>query len=141
MHHPTDRIAHTTAFVTPVVEHWHEREIAQWVHPLKDRSDDRSQHERTPTTELHLARFLLIPTFSDSYSSMNSCFCESLRSRHIPPMIFPISHSLRSGLVALTCSHTLNRTTCQNTNTRKTYHILSSTSRVHPTQNKINSEF
>ena len=27
MHHPTDRIAHTTAFVTPVVEHWLEREI------------------------------------------------------------------------------------------------------------------
>ena len=22
MHHPTDRITHTTAFVTPVVEHW-----------------------------------------------------------------------------------------------------------------------
>ena len=22
MHHSTDRIAHTTAFVTPVVEHW-----------------------------------------------------------------------------------------------------------------------
>ena len=32
MHHPTDRIVHTTAFVTPVVEHWLEREIAQWVH-------------------------------------------------------------------------------------------------------------
>ena len=31
MHHPTDRIAHTTALVTPVVEHWLEREIAQWV--------------------------------------------------------------------------------------------------------------
>ena len=31
MHHPTDRIAHATAFVTPVVEHWLEREIAQWV--------------------------------------------------------------------------------------------------------------
>ena len=31
MHHPTDRIAHTTAFVTPVVEHWLEREIAEWV--------------------------------------------------------------------------------------------------------------
>ena len=26
MHHPTDRIAHTTAFVTPVVEHWLDRE-------------------------------------------------------------------------------------------------------------------
>ena len=32
MHHPTDRIAHTTAFVTPVVGHWLEREIAQWFH-------------------------------------------------------------------------------------------------------------
>ena len=28
MHHPTDRIAHTTAFVTPVAVHWLEREIA-----------------------------------------------------------------------------------------------------------------
>ena len=45
MHHPTDRITHTTAFVTPVVEHWLEREIAQWVHPMKERSDDPSHHE------------------------------------------------------------------------------------------------
>ena len=36
MHHPTDRIAHTTAFVTPVMEHWLEREIAQW----EDSSED-----------------------------------------------------------------------------------------------------
>ena len=28
MHHPTDRISHTMAFVTTVVEHWLEREIA-----------------------------------------------------------------------------------------------------------------
>ena len=27
MHHPTDRKTHTTAFVTPVVEHWLEREM------------------------------------------------------------------------------------------------------------------
>ena len=47
MHHPIDRIVHTTAFVTPVVEHWLEREIAQRVHPMKDRSDDPSHHERT----------------------------------------------------------------------------------------------
>ena len=47
MHHPTDRISHTTVFVTPVVEHWLEREIAQWVYPMKDRSDDPSHHERT----------------------------------------------------------------------------------------------
>ena len=30
----TDRITHTTAYVTPVVEHWLEREIAQWVHSM-----------------------------------------------------------------------------------------------------------
>ena len=42
-----DIIIHTTAFGTPVVEHWLERELAQWVHPTKDRSDDPSHHERT----------------------------------------------------------------------------------------------
>ena len=30
MHHPTDRITYTTAFVTPVVEHWLEQEIASF---------------------------------------------------------------------------------------------------------------
>ena len=47
MHHPTNRIAHITAFDTPVVEHWLEREIAQCVHGMKDRSDGPSHHERT----------------------------------------------------------------------------------------------
>ena len=47
MHHPTDRIAHTTAFVTLVVEHWLKLEIAQWFHPMKDRSDDPLHHGRT----------------------------------------------------------------------------------------------
>ena len=27
MHHPTDRIIHTMAFITPVVEHWLEENI------------------------------------------------------------------------------------------------------------------
>ena len=56
MLHPTDRIIHTTAFVTPVVEHWLEQEIAQWVHAMKDRSDDPSHHERTllPQSYSHL---------------------------------------------------------------------------------------
>ena len=39
IHHPTDRIAHTTVFVTPVVEH-----------PMKDRSDDPSHHN---AAEIH----------------------------------------------------------------------------------------
>ena len=29
LHHPTDKIAHSTAFVTPVVEDWLERECTQ----------------------------------------------------------------------------------------------------------------
>ena len=29
---PQYRIAHTIAFVTPVVEHWPEREVIRWVH-------------------------------------------------------------------------------------------------------------
>ena len=32
MHYPTDRIIHTRCFVTPVVEHWLEQDLAQWVH-------------------------------------------------------------------------------------------------------------
>ena len=48
MHYPTDRITHTTAFVTPVVEHWLEQEIALWVHSMKDRSDNhRTMSERS----------------------------------------------------------------------------------------------
>ena len=69
MHHPTDRIAHTTTFVTPVVEHWLEREIAQWVHPMKDRSDDPPHHERT----LHLS-YVPLPL---SYECKNGQCCET----------------------------------------------------------------
>ena len=32
LHHPTDRILQTRAFVTLIVKHWLEREIPQWVH-------------------------------------------------------------------------------------------------------------
>ena len=67
MHHPTDRIAHTMAFVTPVVEHWLEREIAQWVHSMKDRSDDPSHHERNLTTELYLAPVMMIKDGDNGY--------------------------------------------------------------------------
>ena len=50
-----DRIAHTVAFVTPDVEHWLEREIDQWVHHMKDRSDDPSHHERTPLPRSYIS--------------------------------------------------------------------------------------
>ena len=62
MHNPTDRIAHTTAFVIPDVEHWLEREIAQWVHTMKDRSDHPS-HYSFNTYYLFLFLFLFFNTF------------------------------------------------------------------------------
>ena len=71
MHHPTDRITHTSAFVTPVVEHWLEREIAQWVHSMKDRSDDPSHHERTLLSRSYIS----LPVFGDCY------FCQDLRNK------------------------------------------------------------
>ena len=78
MHHPTDRITHTTAFVIPVVEHWLEREIAQWVHPMKDRSDDPSHSELCPAplvVNIHRLRYY-------GHNDMFSKYCWSLvRSR------------------------------------------------------------
>ena len=64
MHRPTDRIVHTRAFVTPVVEHWLEREIAQWVHPMKDRSDDPSHHERTLLPRGNIRRLTVVDSNS-----------------------------------------------------------------------------
>ena len=55
MHHPTERIAHTMACDTPVMEHWLQREIAQRVHHMKDRSDDPSHHERMPLPRSYIS--------------------------------------------------------------------------------------
>ena len=46
----------------PVLEHWLEREIAQWVHPMKDRSDNPSHHERT----LYLLSYVLLPKMRET---------------------------------------------------------------------------
>ena len=77
MNHPTDRIAHTTVFVTPVVEHWLEREIAKWVLPIKDRSDDPSHHERT----LLPRSYISLPIKSEHDLSLNSpLFAEAMNA-------------------------------------------------------------
>ena len=71
MHHPTDRIPHTTAFVKPVVEHWLERGIAQWVHPMKDRSDDPSHHARTLLlVSIHVSLFSAVRAVMNKASSV-----------------------------------------------------------------------
>ena len=54
------------AFVTQVMEHWLEREIAQWVHPMKDRSDDPSHHEQTLLPRSYIS-LLLIKKTNTSY--------------------------------------------------------------------------
>ena len=64
IHRQIDRIAHTTAFVTPVVAHWLEREIhvAQWVH--------HHQHGYTQT-RIHK----IIAHWSETATSRQPCRC------------------------------------------------------------------
>ena len=38
MHHPTNRMTHTTAFVTLDMDHWLEQEIAQWINLMTHRT-------------------------------------------------------------------------------------------------------
>ena len=57
MHHLTDRIIHTTAFVPPVVEHWLKREVTQWVQHEGSIRRPIAQCENTLTTELRLAPY------------------------------------------------------------------------------------
>ena len=51
--------------VTPVVEHWLEREIAQWVHPMKDRSDDPPRANALPLS------YVPLPAYKQSSSTGN----------------------------------------------------------------------
>ena len=44
----SERSYHGATSRSPIAEElWLELEIAQWVHPMKDRSDDPSHHEQT----------------------------------------------------------------------------------------------
>ena len=110
------QVAHT--FVTPVVEHWLEREIAQWVHPMKDRSDDPSHHERT-----------LLPL---SYISLPTIESQARHTRHTRPHLPRRSRcwsgpcctrcsrsSVDRGVVASQCSCFLSTTTTTHEITRK----------------------
>ena len=46
------------AFVKLVMEHWLEQEIAQRVHPMKDRSDDPSHHVQTLLPRSYILFFI-----------------------------------------------------------------------------------
>ena len=43
------------------MEHWLEREIAQWVHPMKNRSDDPLHHERMLLPRSYISLHSLSP--------------------------------------------------------------------------------
>ena len=81
MHHSTYRITHTTAFATQVVEHWLEREIDQWVHHMKDRSDEPSHHLKWGS-EIYLTD-----------KSVRSC-CDGLSDRAF--MVDPLGYFYRN---------------------------------------------
>ena len=51
----TDRIVNITAFATPVVEHWLEQEIAQWIHHEGSIRRPIVPRANALTTEPHLA--------------------------------------------------------------------------------------
>ena len=55
------QMAHTTAFVTPVVEHWLKREIAPWVHNEGSIWRSITPWVNALTMELHLAPTLNTP--------------------------------------------------------------------------------
>ena len=65
MHHPTDRIAHTTAFVIPVMEHRLGQDIAQWVHHEGTIRRPIAQRVNAVTTELHLAPYQCMNNIPD----------------------------------------------------------------------------
>ena len=52
--HRQDNIYHNLCY-TSRGAHLLEREIAQWVHPMKDRSDDPSHHERTLLPRIYIS--------------------------------------------------------------------------------------
>ena len=91
MHHPIDRIAHTIAFVAPVVEHW--------LLKIRDQSDDPLYHERTlhhrkinKRKSTNLTILILVLMYKYSHGAMGS----SDRSFMVDPLSYfsfqPVLH-------------------------------------------------
>ena len=88
MHNPTDRIAHTTVFVTPVVERWLDLEIAQWVHheqlihPMTHRTmSEHSYHCLMSSFIKKLYKFLFIYFSIWKIYCWNTCRSQSWHFR------------------------------------------------------------
>ena len=92
MHHSTDRIAHTTAFDKPVVEHWLERDIAQRVHHVGSIRRPTAREANNIITELRFAPHLKLNTFNLTIIDVWLRIREKIRSRHIMDYSFTYSN-------------------------------------------------
>ena len=63
----SSKITHTTAFVTPVVEHWLEREIFQWVHHEGSIRRHITPWANTLTMELHITPWNVMRSIKCDY--------------------------------------------------------------------------
>ena len=62
MHQSTDRIVHTRAFVIPVLEHWLEQEIAQWVHREPLHLDQKLYHRAECRSYMYVCVYIYTHT-------------------------------------------------------------------------------
>ena len=83
MHHPTDRITHTTAFVTPVVEHWLNGST------IKVLSDDPSHNERTFLPRSYIS--LLLKKDSTDVTPYKQLFMGINRNTLLAIQIVPVT--------------------------------------------------
>ena len=95
MHHPTYRIAHTTAFVALVVEHWLEREIAQWGQDI---------WLQNCTNILIIRSFYLVLT---CFNDLVSVFAKQLNVRLYDWKVSDTTLIIRSFYLVLTCFNDL----------------------------------
>ena len=78
MHHPTDKITHTTAFVTPGVENWLEREgsIRRPIAPLAN-------------APYHGATSRSLNSILNKKNACSPCFCAALPAECTPALPYP----------------------------------------------------
>ena len=84
--HRQDDTYHGLSYTSRGESHWLEREIVQWVHPMNDRSDDPSHHERTllpRSYSIRLAARVLLYASSHRQDNTYHCLCYTSRG---PPL-------------------------------------------------------
>ena len=78
MHHPLDRIAHTTSLVTSVVEDWLEQEMAQSVH-----HEGSIQWLIAPWVDAVPQSYISLPYFSlKVYKCHQLIWCQTMQGSH-----------------------------------------------------------